>query len=221
MSKRVALNLKTPPFVLSYPAIWTPRENGKFVTGKKKYGCSAIWVPSKFGDLDRKLWAAMDAEIVAAICDKFKIQGVTSRAQAEAALNDKYDTAKMGIRSPDAERRKKKGYDAPGTVFASLTSTSIPGVVDRGGHPISPESGNEEEIYPGAICRASIQVYAYDQSGGRGYALGLGNLQKLANGPRLDSRVAATIDFADAELDPAFIEMMDAEAGDAEEANFG
>ena len=214
MSKREYKSFITPPFVLSYPDLWTPKKDGAFKTDQSKYGCQAIWRPTEFGETDKKLWKAICAEIVEAVKEKFKVAG-SNRSEIEVALKEKYDGAKMGLRKGE-QKADKKGY-GPGTVFASLTSNSIPGVIDLRNNTISPEHGNANLIFPGVICRASISVYAYDKSGGRGYALGLGNLQLIKKGPRLDNRQAASETFANAEIDEGWLEQDEATGGELEE----
>ncbi|HVZ42983.1 MAG TPA: ssDNA-binding protein, partial [Ramlibacter sp.] len=50
------------------------------------------------------------------------------------------------------------------------------------------------ELYAGLIVRASVRPYYYPQQGG-GIAFGLGNIQVLRDGPRLDNRLAAEDEF--------------------------
>ena len=51
------------------------------------------------------------------------------------------------------------------------------------------------QIYSGCIVRASLNAFAYDRAGNRGISLGLNNIQKLADGERLDGRLKAEDDF--------------------------
>lgn len=201
----------TPPFVLSYPHIWEAQASD-LPGAKPKFSCQAIWTPAKFTDKDKKLWAAINAEIVRVVKEKFKVQGAT-RAEVHKNLRDKFEGAKLGIRDGKA-RADQKGY-GEGTLFASLTSTSPPGVVDLSNNRISPTEGNSDELYPGAMFRATVTVYAYDKNGGKGYALGLGNLQKIKDGDRLDSRVKAEDDF-DEEVDAAYLDQAEDTAGEDE-----
>ena len=129
-----------------------------------------------------------------AVTDFFKVKGSTLR-EVKSAMNEKYESPKFGIRDGKI-RADKKGYGA-GTLFASLSTQQAPGVVDRNKEPISPGHGNADTIFAGCTCRATIAVYCYDQSGGRGYALGLNNLQLIGTGPRLDNRTNANEDFDD------------------------
>lgn len=202
----------TPPFVLSYPHIWKPQASN-LPGAQPKYSCQAIWTPSKFSEKDKKLWAALNAEIFRVCTEQFKLKGpFKSRTEMHNALREKLgDNVKFGIRD-GKQRADQKGY-GEGTFFASLTSIAPPGVVNLAKEDISPADGNADEMYPGAVFRARVTVYAYDKNGGKGYALGLGNLQKIKDGERLDSRVAAADDF-DEEVDGAWLDAEDEAAGE-------
>lgn len=170
----------TPVFRLSFPALFAARSyDGK----DAKYGCSAVWTPSEFNDQDKKLWKAilraLDAE---------------SKSCFNKAFKDLPANFKRGIRD-GAEKSDLEGY-GEGTKFASLTTQMRPGVIDRSKNVISPEEGNGEMIYPGCYCRATVNVYSYNNKG-KGVALGLMNLQFIKDGDRLDSRTDAAEDFED------------------------
>lgn len=209
----------TPPFVLSYPHLFVAQKASDEKNAKASYSCSAIWKPASFSEGDKKLWNAINAEIVR-VCNAAKWPGgvkcaAKTRKEVHEFLQKKFpQSAKTAIRSGGDERPDKAGY-GPGTWFANLRTDSPPGVVDLSKSKIHPSEGNADEIYPGAICRATITIFAYPDgrkdNGGRGYSFGLGNVQKIKDGPRLDSRVAAEDDF-DEEVDAAWID----EAGDGD-----
>ena len=56
-----------------------------------------------------------------------------------------------------------------------------PTVLNREFQPIL----NPDEIYPGAIVRVSFRIFGWSGAFGTGISLGLGDVQKLADGPRL------------------------------------
>lgn len=175
--------------------------------GDPKYGITAIWDESKFSPADKKRWA-----IIAEALDD----------EAMARFKKKVDKLpanfKTGIRD-SSEKEGKEGFD-PGTVFASLTTKMRPGVVDKErlniaksdaekeaweakGKDVSEEVG-QDAVYSGAYYRATVVTYSYDNKG-KGVALGLMNLQKVADGERIDGRTDASADFDD-ELDDAWLE---------------
>ena len=132
-AKKEVRRFTTPPFVISYPHIF---EAQKMDTpgAKAKFSCQAVWTPSKFTDKDKKLWNAIGAEVTKAINDKFKTKGA-NRVDAQKQLREKFDGAKMGIRN-GAQRADSPGY-GEGTLFATLSTTSPPGVVNLAGERIS------------------------------------------------------------------------------------
>ncbi len=197
---------RTPVFRASFPHLFVSEsmEEG----GAKKYGVSAVWTPKKFTDKEKKLWktlmGALDAE---------------SKSKFKKAWKDLPANFKKGVRD-GAERADMEGY-GEGTRFANLTTKMRPGVVDASKDPITIEEGNTDEVYPGCYCRATVTVYSYSNKG-KGVALGLMNLQKVKDGPRLDSRTDAAEDFED-DIEEAWLEDADFEDedGDDGEDEFG
>lgn len=200
----------TPPFRLSFPHVFTPQapQDGK---GDPKYGVSAVWTPAKFTAGDKVKWkailGALDAE---------------SKLRFKKAWKDLPANVKRGIRNGN-EKPDMAGY-GEGTRFASLTTKMKPGVIDRAKDDdgvfikLCPENGNDDEIYPGCYCRATISVYSYDNQG-KGVAMGLMNLQKVADGERLDSRTDAAEDFDD-DIDEAWLDE-DEEDTSGDDDDFG
>lgn len=188
------IRYKTPPFRASFPSLFEP---SSMDGGPLKYGVSAVWTPSKFTERDKALWAAILKAVDEACMAKFK------KKAKELPAN-----YKKGIRD-GAEKADMEGY-GEGTRFANLTTKMRPGVIhvdkDDDGQPIKigPEHGNTDEIYPGCLCRATVTIYTYDNKG-KGYALGLMNIQKVGDGPRLDSRTDAAEDFDD-DVDSSWLE---------------
>ena len=174
----------TPVFRLSFPSLFVAES---YDGGPPKFGCSAVWTPSKFTDRDKKLWKGLLGALDAESKSKFKKAWKDLPANYKTGIRD-------GLEKPDLE-----GY-GEGTKFANLTTKMKPGVVDRAKDKIGPEEGNDEEIYPGCYCRATVTVYSYDNKG-KGVALGLMNVQKVGDGARLDSRTDASEDFEEVDDD--------------------
>jgi hypothetical protein len=178
----------TPPFILSFPSLWVARkpEDGE---GKPKFGATAIWRPGKFDDAEKALYRKILNELDAVARENFR-----------KPWKELPDTVKPGLRD-GAAKEDIAGY-GPGTRYANMTTLNRPGVIDRDKTPIGPEHNNEELIYPGCWCRATVSIWAYGGPGSKsskfkGVGIGLLNLQKLKDGPRLDNRVAAEDDFDD------------------------
>ena len=96
--------------------------------------------------------------------------------------------------SPDTVAAK--GYPE-GAVFVNARCGSKPGIVsiipgpDGKPAPITDES----KVYPGVIVNVSVDLYTYGKSGNNGVAAGLGNVQVVRDGDRLDSRINAKDEF--------------------------
>ncbi len=180
--------LVTPVFRISFPNVFEP---DSYDGGPAKYGCSAIWNPSKFSEMDKKRWKA----IKAAMNDEAK-------SRFKKSIKELPSNYKIGLRN--GNEKELEGY-GEGTMFANLSTKMRPGVIDLKKNKISPEEGNQEEIYPGCYCRATVNIYSYDNKG-KGIAIGLMNLQKIADGPRLDSRTNADQDFEDEDIDANWLE---------------
>lgn len=187
--KREIKKLTTPVFRLSFPNLFEARAASDDANAKPKFGCSAIWTPSKFSEHEKGLWRAILAELDAEARRKFR-----------KPWKELPDNVRRGIRD-GASKDNLEGY-GEGTRFANLTTKTRPGVAhykkgDDGKYiKIGPEHDNAELIYPGCFCRATVNVYSYDNKG-KGVALGLQNIQFVKDGPRLDSRTNADDDFED------------------------
>lgn len=192
----------TPVFRGSFVNVFSPQSVDG---GEPKYGLSAIWEPEKFGPKDKERWKAI-----------------------KGALNDEAKRAfKKGIKDLPANYKKglRNGNEKPdvdgygdGKMFASLTSKMRPGIVDLTGSAISPEDGNADEVYSGAYYQATVTVYSYNNKN-KGVSLGLYNLRKVKDGPRLDLRTNAAEDFADdSELDDGWL---DEDEGDLDDGPDG
>lgn len=93
----------------------------------------------------------------------------------------------------DQGEKEYDGYEA-GSMFARASSNSRPGVVDGAKVRIT----DPEQLYAGCYARATVTAYAYGGAGSKfkpGVALGLGNVQKLAEGEPLGGRTSPEEDF--------------------------
>lgn len=182
------VRFQTPVFRASFPHLFkaqAPMEG----SGEPKYSVSAVWTPADFTDREKQLWQ----KLMKAIDDECKSRFKKGLKELKA-LNAEGGNYKLVPRDGKA-KADLEGY-GEGTVFASLTTKMRPGVIDRDKNKIAPEEGNDDEIYAGCFCRATVTVYSYDNKG-KGVALGLMNVQKVKDGDRLDSRTDAAEDFED------------------------
>lgn len=145
---------------------------------EKKYSV-ALLIPKKDKKQKLILDKAVEAAKIAGKADKFG-------GKIPAAL-------KLPIRDGDAERDEHPEY--AGHWFINATSKTKPGIVDENTQAII----DPEEFYSGCYGRASVNFYAFNNSGNKGIACGLNNVQKLRDGERLSGRASAEDDFGDVE----------------------
>jgi len=184
MAKKETIKLTTPVFRVAFPSVF---EKSSYQGSAEKYSLTAIWTPKTFGPRDKELWKALLAEMERASQDAFK------KSWKAIPSNNR------GIRD-GVEKGDMDGF-GEGTFFATLSTLVEPGVFDRNGNQIV----DKDEIYPGVFARATVNVYAYNNMS-KGVAIGLRNLQKVKDGPRLDGRGDGAKDFADNELDESWLE---------------
>lgn len=178
----------TPVFRLSFPALF---EAKSYDGSAPKFSGTAVWNPSKFTTNDKKRWKAMRAAL-----------DEESKSAFKKKVSELPGNFKKGLRD-GAEKADLEGF-GEGTIFANLTTMMRPGVIDQDKQPIGPEHGNADDIYPGCYCRATVTTYSYDNKG-KGVAFGLMNIQKVADGERLDARTDAAEDFED-DIDDEWLE---------------
>lgn len=160
-----------------YCYVWQPRAN-KDPTKPSKYGVMIVWPKST--DLSALKKAAT--------------------AAARKKWGDKIPGAlRSPFRDADAEHLKRLEMDPgavqdpnlKGTIYINARSGDRPGVVDRMVHPIV----DQMAFYSGCIANVTLNAFGYDTDGNRGVSFALGNIQKVADGPRLTGQRPADEDF--------------------------
>ena len=96
---------------------------------------------------------------------------------------------RMPLRDGDVERPDDDNY--AGKYFLNARTKQKPQVVDRAVCPIL----DPEEFYSGCYGNVSLVFYPYSASGNKGISAGLGNVQKIKDGERMDGGVSAKADF--------------------------
>jgi hypothetical protein len=169
----------------SYCNAWEPKSiNG----GTPKYSVSLI-IPKKDTVTVSKIQAAIQAAYEEG---SGKLKG---NGKSVPALS----TIKTPLRDGDVERPDDEAYKD--SYFINANSATAPGIVDADRQEIIDHS----EVYSGVYGRASISFYAFNNSGNRGIACGLNNLQKIRDGEPLGSRVRAEDDFSEDDGDDDFL----------------
>ncbi len=98
---------------------------------------------------------------------------------------------KLPLRDGDVERPDDPVF--ANAYFINANSNRQPKMVDRDRNEIM----DAEEIYSGCYCRFAIDFYPFSASGNNGVAVGLVNVQKWADGPRLAGGSDPEDDFGD------------------------
>lgn len=165
--------LITPEAIVSYPHLAVPQAGPG--GGEPKY--SVVLVFPEGSDLRPLQKAVLEA----------------AEAQWPGKAQSMIKAGKL--RLPFRDDWEEKGYPENST-FISPKSKEKPGLVSRyagpEGKPLPIEA---DELYAGSRARASIRAFAYDVNGNRGVSFALNNIQKLADGERLDGRVRAENEF--------------------------
>lgn len=164
------------PCRFSYLHCWEPASvNGS----EPKYSVSAI-IPKS----DTKTVAAIKAAV-----EQAKKDGIAKWGGKVPA------NLKLPLRDGDIDRPDDPSYQD--CYFLNANSRQAPQVVDAKVQPIL----DHNEVYSGCYGRISVTFYAFNSSGNRGIAAGLGNIQKLKDGEALGGRTNASDDFDTVEDD--------------------
>ena len=152
------VQIKTPQFLLSFPALFEPRssKNG----GEPKYSLLAIF--KKGTDLS-----------------------VLQQAAREAALAHWPKGLPRGFKKPfhdgDVDADPEWGDCFKGSIYVRMSSKYQPPVVNAAKQEIK----DPNAVYGGQTCVAICHVYAYDQAGNQGISFGLDAVQVVADGERI------------------------------------
>ena len=164
---------------LSYANIWTPRAANE--GSEPKYSASII-IPKA------------DAATVDAIKKAIEVAIQEGVGKFGGKIPPR-TTLKLPLRDGDEERPDDEAYK--NAYFLNATSKLAPGIVDKHVQPILDHS----EVYSGVYARVSLNFYAFNTSGNRGVACGLGNIQKIRDGEPLGGKTAPSADFGSIEDD--------------------
>lgn len=164
----------------------------KVVTGMVRFSYANVWEPKSINGSDEKY----SVSLIIPKTDKKTIAQIEAAVEAakqegKAKFGGKIPAnLKLPLRDGDIDRPEDEAYK--NSYFVNANSKERPGIVDNSVKPILDQS----EFYSGCYGRASITLYAFNQNGNKGVAVGLQNLQKLLDGEPLSARSRAEDDFA-------------------------
>lgn len=176
-----SIKVITDEFVISYPNVFKPRKNKK---GEDKYSAACVFLEGKLG--------CTLPDGTRTTLDKVALDVAKEAFGPQAAEKIRKEQLKWPFNNGE-----KKDYPE-GSIYFNASSNQQPGAV---GPYRDPSTGkprvitDPKDIYPGAICRASLTCYDYDNES-KGVTFGLNHIQKLRDGDRLDGRKAAEDTFS-------------------------
>lgn len=171
------------------------RKETKVITGKVRLSYAHLFEPHGMDGQEPKFSTAIlipksDTETLKAIKEAVEL----AKKNGASKFGGKIPAIlKTPLRDGDEERPDDEVY--AGCYFLNASSKNRPGVVDQNVQPVM----DANEVYSGCYARVSINFYAYNASGNKGIAAGLGNVQKLADGEPLGGFTRAEDDFGTVE----------------------
>lgn len=174
----------------------TTTNSTKVITGKVRFSYCNVFTPKAMNEGDEPKYSVclLIPKSDTATVEKIKkaIEAAKVAGMAKIGKNGKIPAGvKLPLRDGDTEREDSP--ECQGHYFMNASSLRQPGIVDRDRQAII----DPNELYSGCYGRASINFYAFNSNGNKGIAVGLNNLQKLADGERLSGGASAEEDFAD------------------------
>lgn len=168
------------------------RTGTKVTTGKVRLSYAHIFEPHAMNEGQE---AKYSVSVIIPKSDKETLKAIkeaTDQAKKDGAGkwgNKIPGNLKTPLRDGDVEREDDEAYK--GCYFLNASSKNKPGVVDANVQPVL----DATEVYSGCYARLTLNFYAYNASGNKGIAAGLGNIQKLEDGEPLGGFTRAEDDF--------------------------
>lgn len=164
----------------------------KIVTGKVRFSYANVFTPvaSEEGKTPKYSVSIIIPKSDKETVEKIKAAYEEVKAGASAFFGGTVPKGlKGGLRDGDEEKDDAAYANA---YFVNANSVQRPGLVDSDMNAII----SPEDFYSGCYGRASLTFYPYNQQGSKGIAVGLNNLQKMADGDKLGGGSSAAQDFA-------------------------
>jgi len=179
-SRRTGTKVQTPAFRAAFATLLKAKQINN--SGLPKYSVLACF----HKDADLK-------DLKAAFQETAKNKWGTDAKKIVANSNFVNPFLDQGERVHSVTGELYQGMEAGATCISFKSNESHrPGVVDRENKDIL----TSDEVYSGMIARATVDAFAWENSGKKGISFGLQNVQKLDDGERLGGgRVPANDDF--------------------------
>lgn len=184
------VKIHTPEFRVSYPNVFEAVKVNP-TDAKAKFGVVAIFQVAETEKSKAAGTKVVSLEALKQLCRDVAIEKF-------GADRSKWPVLKFPFRDGATEpsHKDKDGY-GPGTIFVSLQSVQMPGIVESFAGPDGRPAplGAKTDFYPGCYARAEVNAYYWKFMGKEGVSLGLQNLQKLRDGERFGGRGNAASSF--------------------------
>jgi len=131
-------------------------------------------------------------------CIEQAVENAIEKGKSKLAVNGKIPkNLKTPLRDGDDERPDQDEY--AGMFFLNASRKSRPEIVNRSGAFITDpyDVDGTPTVYSGCYAQTSLEFFAFNTSGNRGIACGLGNVRKLEDGEPLDGSCGAKEDFGE------------------------
>jgi hypothetical protein len=191
------MSLFTPKVVISYPHLYTPQMPPQARPGQKPRYSAVLLFPVEMDEEDQKLFMALQQAALAKATEKWGDR-VEEMLKMEPPHRLKWPFRKDNQKADGSIKWDKEKFKC----FVNVWSETAPGVVSRWADPNDPKRKplkitDPAQIFAGCIVKASVNPFAYDQTGNRGVAFGLQNIQLWQNQDveRLDNRANAEDEF--------------------------
>lgn len=159
----------------------------RLTTGKVRLSYANIWKPKAMNEGQD---AKYSVSLLIPKTDTKTINAIKAavKAAAEEGAHKFGGKIPSNLKSPLRDGDEERGDDPnyAGCYFMNCSSKNKPIIVDRKRLQIT----DENEVYSGCYAHVSVNFYAYNMSGNRGVAAGLGNIQKVSDGEPLSGSKA-------------------------------
>lgn len=184
------VKLTTPEFRASYPNVFEAVKVNP-TDAKAKFGVVAIFQVAETEKSKAAGTKVVSIEALKELCRNVAIEKF-------GADRTKWPALKFPFRDGlEPTKKDMDGYGA-GTIFVSLQSVNMPGIVESYEDPVTKRPAQlaaKSDFYAGCYARAVVNAYYWKFMGKEGISLGLQNLQKLRDGERFGGRGNAANDF--------------------------
>lgn len=174
--------------------------NTKVVTGKVRFSYANIFKSRSFDTNQEEKFSLC---VLIPKSDKATLKKIQNAIDAAKEIGKQKwggkvpGNLKTPLRDGDVERADE-AEEYTGVYFLNASSKIKPGIVDSNLNEILEPT----EVYSGCYGRVSLNFYPFNSNGNKGIAVGLQNVQKLADGEPLGlARASAENDFGDFEDD--------------------